>query len=111
MTELSVLARRWMRQTELGRGIKLNAKEHQMLNAELGVGEILAAAAAKSQRYQCKPNPQNSIPEGDIGLIKTASAMARFGLRSTKSSGMTKLSGGTAAVRQALIVCGRRSSP
>jgi hypothetical protein len=40
MSDLSALSRRWMRQAELGRGIRLSADEHDLLNA-IGIGELL----------------------------------------------------------------------
>jgi hypothetical protein len=42
MNDISTLARRWLRQAELGRGIRLSATETDLLNA-IGIGEMLTA--------------------------------------------------------------------
>jgi len=52
MNDISMLARRWLRQAELGRGIRLSAEETDLLNA-IGIGELLTAEAAKTMRAQC----------------------------------------------------------
>lgn len=46
---LSHLARHWMRQAELDRGIRIEAGDLALLNA-IGIGELLASAAAAAQR-------------------------------------------------------------
>jgi hypothetical protein len=63
-----------MRQAELGRGIRLSADEHDLLNA-IGLGEMLATEAAKIQRTQClhrstRVTPVANIPS-DTGEGKT----------------------------------------
>ena len=48
-TSLPILARKWSKATERGKGIRLAAHELDLLNAA-GVGELLMGAAASEQR-------------------------------------------------------------
>ena len=51
--DLARLTRNWMRQTQLGKGLRLNAEYLDLLNA-IGVGELITAKAAEVQRRECQ---------------------------------------------------------
>ena len=51
--DLARLARKWMRQTQQGKGLRLDPQELDLLNA-VGLGELLAAKAAELQRHECE---------------------------------------------------------
>jgi hypothetical protein len=51
--DLARLTRNWMRQTQLGKGLRLDAENLDLLNA-IGVGELIAAKAAEFQRRECQ---------------------------------------------------------
>ena len=101
MNDISMLARRWLRQAELGRGIRLSAEETDLLNA-IGIGELLTAEAAKTMRAQCRLRTLNSTPGENTGLNGTEAEMELSERRTSKSYGMTNLPDVTAIAARAL---------
>ena len=64
MTDLTDLARHWLNQTAKGKGLRLDSDQLDLLNS-LGIGEIIAAEAAKTLRAQCRTRTLRSIPGGN----------------------------------------------
>lgn len=62
MSDLARIARHWMRQTEIGRGIRLEAADLDLLNA-IGVGELIAAKAAEEMREAAKERQAKRTPQ------------------------------------------------
>ena len=50
--ELADVARHWFRKTDLGKGLRLDPDQLDLLNA-IGVGKVIADALAEYQRDQC----------------------------------------------------------
>jgi hypothetical protein len=88
MSDISHLARRWMRQAELGRGIRLSADEHDLLNA-IGLGEIIAAEAAKLQRTKCLHRSTRLTRGENTPSAMSAGETEPSGTLSSTFSGMT----------------------
>jgi hypothetical protein len=58
--DLARLTRNWMRQTQLGKGLRLDAEYLDLLNA-IGIGELIAAKAAEVQRRECQVRVGNAV--------------------------------------------------
>jgi hypothetical protein len=67
VSNLADLARRWSRQTEIDKGIRLDSGDMDLLNA-LGVGKLILTAVAERQQQQCLKRTLTSIQGGDTGL-------------------------------------------
>jgi hypothetical protein len=83
---LHQLSRRWMRQAELGRGIRLSSEEHDLL--KIGIGELLSA---KMMRDQCRKRTMHSIPVENTASNGTGEETEAFAPRSSRLSGMTPI--------------------
>jgi hypothetical protein len=70
MTSLPDLARHWFRQTDKGKGLRLDQAELDLLNA-MGVGRLIADSLAEFQRQQCQRRvaQNHSISGGRSGSI------------------------------------------
>jgi hypothetical protein len=79
--ELPDIARHWSRQTDKGKGIRLEAGQMDLLNA-IGVGELILKAAAEYQRNQCQ---QRAARSRSISGDPSASSQGQDGIM--KSSG------------------------
>ncbi|MFZ5743436.1 MAG: hypothetical protein ACOY7T_03015 [Pseudomonadota bacterium] len=106
MTSIIELNRHFMRQADLGKGLRLTAQELDLLIA-IGVGELLASKAADSQREQCQKRMMRSIPGADTGSNGTLEPMEPSGRHSSRSSGTMPPPGETGAEARAR----RRSAP
>ncbi len=100
MTDIADLARHWMRQSQLGKGLRLDPTQVDALNA-LGVGELILAAVARVQREQCLRRTMTSIQGAGIGSLGIESGMEASEAHSFKSSGMTRPENETANCRPA----------
>jgi len=106
MSDLSALLRHWLRQTELGRGVRLSSDELDLLNS-IGVAELLAVKTTEALRNRCQQKTSRSIPVGDTGLNTTVEPMDHFEPRTSRLSGTTETPGETGAAQRAR----RRSAP
>lgn len=106
MNDLSAIARHWMRQVELGRGIRPEATDLDLLNA-VGVGELIAVKAAESQRDQCHKRTMRSMSGGNTGSNGTGEPTEHSEPPISKSPGTTPTPDATEAERQGR----RRSAP
>lgn len=90
MSALPHIARHWFRQTEIGRGVRLDAEQMDVLNA-IGVGQLIAEAVARYQREQCQKRTMMSLstPEADIGSSGIGAQMDRCEPRTSRLSGTT----------------------
>jgi hypothetical protein len=88
MTDLTDLARHWLNQTAKGKGLRLDSDQLDLLNS-LGIGEIIAAEAAKTLRAQCRTRTLRSIPVASTVSNGTADGMEASVPLSSRSSGMT----------------------
>jgi hypothetical protein len=86
MNSLTDLARHWLRQTELGRGLRLEADQLDLLNA-IGVGDIIAAEAAKHLREQCQKRTLRSIRGGNTASNGIEGETGHSEAHSSRSSG------------------------
>lgn len=110
MTSIIELNRHFMRQAELGKGLRLTAQELDLLIA-IGVGELLASKAADSQREQCQKRMMRSIPAGDTGSNGTKEPMEPSGPLTSRSSGTMQTPGETGAEARARRRSGPRRTP
>lgn len=53
MTDIAKIARHWIRQTELGKGMKLSGHDLDVLNS-IGVGKLIADALAEHQQEEAR---------------------------------------------------------
>lgn len=88
MNDLTDIARHWLRQTQLGKGLRLDGEQLDLLNA-IGVGDIIAAEAAKLLREQCHKRTLRSIPGGNTASNGTVDETEASEPPSSRSSGMT----------------------
>ncbi|AXU19753.1 hypothetical protein C7W88_13070 [Novosphingobium sp. THN1] len=107
MTDLTDLARHWLNQTAKGKGLRLDSDQLDLLNS-LGIGEIIAAEAAKTLRAQCRTRTLRSIPAGNTVSIGTVERMVASEPPSSRSSGTTTLPDATEAAARARAMCGRQ---
>lgn len=71
MDDLSRIARHWSRQTEKGKGLRLEAAQIDLLNA-IGVGELIQKEAAEYQRRQAASRLRIAVDVEGSGKIGTA---------------------------------------
>jgi hypothetical protein len=106
MTDLAVLARHWMRQTETDRGIRLDASDLALLNA-IGVGQLILDETGRMQREQCLRRTIAPTSVANTGLVgmsdETVQSERHFG----QSIGTTNQREGIDPSQRAR----RRSSP
>ena len=107
MASLSDLARHWSRQTEKGRGIRIEAEALDVLNA-IGVGELIQLRAAEAQRVACNQRIQSSTPEANTGSPGIDAETEAFVPRSFRSSGTMKGQDVTASAARAQRTSNRR---
>lgn len=102
MSALPEIASHWFRQTDKGKGVRLDAGQMDLLNA-IGVGQLIAEAMASYQREQCQKRTMRSqsMPAADTGSYGTEEEMERFEPRTSRSYGMTTPQDVTAASRRA----------
>ena len=93
MDGLSDIARHWARQTDKGRGLRLEAHDLNLLNA-IGVGELILAKAAEQQRKQCV---ERSVKSQFISEETTGWSGGQIE-RTWRSSGMTASQDGIEAL-------------
>lgn len=104
MTSLADLARRWMRQTEIGKGIRLDSDDMDLLNA-LGVGDVILTSTARRQREQCLKKTTTSIQGENTGLRGIESETERSEAHTPRSSGMTTQQNAFEAAQRARRIC------
>lgn len=107
MAALPDLLRHWARQSQIGKGIRLDAEQLDLLNA-IGVGELIAVESARMQREQCSKRMMRSIPEENIGSHGIDEETEASERRSSRSSGTTTPQDVTAAAARAKRRCDRR---
>lgn len=105
MTDLTDLARHWLNQTAKGKGLRLDSDQLDLLNS-LGIGEIIAAEAAKTLRAQCRTRTLRSIPGGNTASNGIVEGMEASEPPSSKSSGMTMPPDAIGAAARARARCG-----
>jgi hypothetical protein len=66
MGSLTDLARHWTRQTEKGKGLRIEAGDLDVLNA-IGVGQLILTKAAEAQREACNLRILSSTPAANTG--------------------------------------------
>jgi hypothetical protein len=75
--DLARLTRNWMRQTQLGKGLRLSAEYLDLLNA-IGVGELIAAKASEVQRRECQVRIGTTIkPQAESKSLTPAKSRSR----------------------------------
>ena len=103
MNDIVDLSRRFMRKTQIGKGMQLRPDDIDLLNA-IGVGQMIAEAAAEAQRKQCQ--------ERDAHRRSTSVDRIPFtsvtGGKTSKSSGTTPQPDAKDRLRQARAMCGKR---
>lgn len=109
MTTLADLARHWARQTQKGKGIRIEGAGLDLLNA-IGVGEMIQAKAAEEQRLLCGQRLMNSTAGENTDSPTIESATEASALRSFKSSGTTKQPDAIASARRAQRTSSRRKT-
>ncbi|QEH81032.1 hypothetical protein EIK56_24240 [Sphingomonas sp. C8-2] len=109
MTSLGDLARHWSRQTEKGKGIRIEADALDVLNA-IGVGELIQMKAAEAQREACKTRMKGSTSEGATGSAMIERPMEAFVPRISRSSGMMRQQDVTASAARAQRTSNRRKT-
>src|SRR5262245_32393449 len=72
--DLARLTRNWMHQTQLGKGLRLNAEYLDLLNA-IGVGELIARKAAEVQRRECQVRVKAIKPQAQPKAITPAKSL------------------------------------
>ncbi|GGD34598.1 hypothetical protein [Croceicoccus pelagius] len=97
---LGEIARKWSKNSEKGKGLRLDAEALDQLN-EIGVGELIQAEAAKQQRLECGKRRNPSTSGESTGSSMTENEMAVSDRRSFKLSGTTEKPDEIAAVRRA----------
>jgi len=110
MTDLSKLARRWMRQSEMGRGIKLSAADHDLLNA-IGVGELLAAEAARLMREQSQQRAHRIMPAEESPSNDSTGKTTPANIPSSRLSGKRHHHDADAAAARVRRQLGRATKP
>lgn len=105
MTDITDLARHWMRQTQIGKGLRLDADQLAMLNS-IGIGEILTAEATKALRDQCQKRTLRSIQGGNTGSNGTGEKTEHSEPPSSRSPGTTTPQDVSEAAARALARCG-----
>lgn len=108
MTSISDLARHWTRQTEKGKGIRIEAAALDVLNA-IGVGELILTKAAEAQREACNSRIKTSTRVANIASPMTDELTAPSGVRISRSSGTTPQHDVIGAARRAQRTSSRRS--
>lgn len=102
MTSLPELARKWIRKSEIGKGFMLSPAEQDLLNS-LGIGQIIANAAAEYQREQCRQRDahRRSTSVDRIALTDAA------GGKTSSSPGMIPPPSANDQLQRAREMCGR----
>ncbi|WP_158014139.1 hypothetical protein [Sphingomonas sanxanigenens] len=109
MATLIDLARHWARQTQKGKGIRIEGADLDLLNA-IGVGEMIQVKAAEEQRELCGQRLMNSTAGGNTGSPTIDGGTDPSARRSSRSSGTTKPLGVTASARRAQRTSNRRKT-
>lgn len=109
MASLSDLARHWSRQTEKGKGIRIEAEAMDVLNA-IGVGELILAKAAEAQREACNLRILGSTPAANTGSRTIDGETEASGPRTSRLSGMMPQRDVSAAARRAQRTSNRRKA-
>ena len=107
MTNIADLARHWTRQTDKGKGIRIEADALDVLNA-IGVGQLILAKAAEAQRDACNSRIQSSTRGGNIASPTTGSGTEPSDPPTSRSSGTTPPRDASAAAARAQRTSGRR---
>jgi hypothetical protein len=107
MTNITDLARHWTRQSDKGKGIRIEADALDVLNA-IGVGELIMAKAAEHQREKCSSRIQSSTRAANTASPMTADGTVLSDRPSSRSSGTTSQQDVTAAARRAQRTSNRR---
>ena len=102
ISELSQLAVSWMKKSSGGKGLRLTPAQLDLLNA-IGVGELVAFAAAEAISKQCLNKRHLATSEADISLSRTSDATELSARRFTKSSGTTNSPDEIAAAQRARL--------
>ena len=102
MSELSQLAIVWLKKSGGGNGLRLTSDQLDLLN-EIGVGELVASAAARAVSKQGQSKRSLSTREDDPSSFRTDGATAPSAHRSTKSYGTTNRPDEIAAARRARL--------
>ena len=107
MTNIADLARHWTRQTEKGKGIRIEASALDVLNA-IGVGELILSKAAEAQRNACHQRIKGSTPAANTASPTIDEETERSAARTSRSFGMTGTQDATAAAARAQRTSNRR---
>ena len=81
ISELSQLAVVWMKKSDGGKGLRLTPAQLDLLNA-IGVGELIASAAAKAVTEKCQSKRSLSIKEENTSSYRIDDATPRLYFRS-----------------------------
>lgn len=104
MTDISELARRFSRAAAVGRGIRFEADEVDLL-VEIGAIDIIQAAAAVQlkERAKCRGAQRQRayISEAPIGSMRTDELTEAFDLQTSPSTGTTQSEDVSEALRHA----------
>jgi hypothetical protein len=109
MNSISDLSRHWQRQTEKGKGMRIEAGALDLLNAR-GIGKIILQMAAEEQMEKCSNRIKNSTPAANTDSRTTGSSTDRLDLPSSRSSGTTPARDVTAAAARAQRTSSRRKA-
>ena len=102
ISELSQLAVVWMKKSDGGKGLRLTPAQLDLLNA-IGVGELVASAAAKAVTEKCQSKRSLSTREENTNSYRIEDATALFDRHTTRSYGTTSKPDEIAAARRARL--------